>query len=67
MGLTMRLFVHVLARVAITVTCTNSAAAFDAQVEPRNSFVHEQPIGAADVEPIQLGEYYRQTPERPGM
>jgi uncharacterized protein YjiS (DUF1127 family) len=30
----MRWLVHVLARLAITATCTNSAAAFDAHVEP---------------------------------
>jgi uncharacterized protein YjiS (DUF1127 family) len=30
----MRWFVHVLARLAITATCTNSAAALDAHVEP---------------------------------
>jgi hypothetical protein len=64
---TMRLFLDVLARVAITVTCTNSAATSDAHVEPRKSFVCEQPIGAADVESHQISEHYRQMPERPGI
>jgi len=49
--LTMRLLVHVLARLAITATCTNSAAALDAQAGfPRMSFLHQQSIGVSDVE-----------------
>jgi hypothetical protein len=51
LGLTMRLVVHVLARFAITATCTSSAAALEAPVEPINHpFIHEQPIGADNVE-----------------
>jgi uncharacterized protein YjiS (DUF1127 family) len=36
-GLTMRLLVHVLARLAITATSTNSAAALEARIEPREN------------------------------
>jgi hypothetical protein len=36
LGLTMRLFAHVLARLAIAATCTNSAAALDAGIERAN-------------------------------
>ena len=35
--LTMRWFVHVLARLAIAASCTTSAAALDARVEPANT------------------------------
>lgn len=35
LALTMRWFVHVLARLAVTATCTSSAAALDAQIEHR--------------------------------
>jgi hypothetical protein len=36
LGLTMRLFAHVLAQLAIAATCTNSAAALDAGIERGN-------------------------------
>ena len=47
----MRLLVHVLARLAITATCTNSAAALDVQAgSPEISFLHQQSVGVSDVE-----------------
>jgi hypothetical protein len=36
LGLTMRLFAHLVARLAIAATCTNSAAALDANIERGN-------------------------------
>ena len=58
--LTMRLLVHVLARVAITATCTNSAAALDVQAgSPEMSFLHQQSVGVSDVE-FSIGDCRRQ-------
>jgi hypothetical protein len=49
--LTMRLLVHVLARLAITATCTNSAAAPDLRAGPPEMFLlHHQSVGVSDVQ-----------------
>jgi hypothetical protein len=52
-GLKMRWHVHVLVRLAIAATSTNSAAA---QIERGKPFHFEQQAGAFDVEFIQTGE-----------
>ena len=52
--------VHVLARLAITATCTNSAAALDVQAgSPEMSFPHQQSVGVSDVE-FSIGDCSRQ-------
>ena len=49
--LTMRLLVHVLARLAITATWSNSATALDVLAgSPEMSFLHQQSVGVSDVE-----------------
>ena len=56
----MRLLVHVLARLAITATCTNSAAALDVQAgSPEMPFLHQPSFGVSDVE-FSIGDCRRQ-------
>jgi hypothetical protein len=62
-GLKMRWYVHVLVRLAIAATSTNSAAA---QVERGKPFHCEQHAGAFDVEFIQTGERGSQALRRSG-
>jgi hypothetical protein len=62
----MRLLVHVLTRLAITATCTNSAAALELQaVSPETSFVHQQAVGVSDVE-FSIGDRRYQALQHPG-
>jgi hypothetical protein len=62
----MRLLVHVLTRLAITATCTNSAAALEVQaVSPETSFVHQQSVGVSDVE-FSIGDRRYQALQHPG-
>jgi hypothetical protein len=62
-GLKMRWHVHVLVRLAIAATSTNSAAT---QVERGKPFHCEQHAGAFDVEFIQTGEQGSQALRRSG-
>ena len=58
-GLTMRLLVHVLARLAITATSTNSAAALDLQAgSPEISIPYLQSVGVSDVK-FSIGDRQR--------
>jgi hypothetical protein len=62
----MRLLVHVLTRLAITATCTNSAAAIELQPTfPETSFVHQQAVGVSDVE-FSIGDRRYQALQHPG-
>ena len=62
----MRLLVHVVARLAIAATFTNSAAALDVQAGcPATSFLHQQSVGVSDVE-FSIGDRHRQASEQPG-
>jgi hypothetical protein len=60
LGLTMRWFAHVLARLAIAATWTSSAAALDAQAECGKLPFRELLVGASHVEFNPIGEQSRQ-------
>jgi hypothetical protein len=60
------LLVHVVARLAITATCTNSAAALDLQAgSPEMPFLHQQSVGVSDVE-FSIGDRRYQALQHPG-
>jgi len=60
-----RLLVYVVARLAITAACTNSAAAPDVRAEPAAMFfLHQQSVGVSDVE-FSIGDRRRQASEQP--
>jgi hypothetical protein len=61
----MRLVVHVIARLAIMATCTNSAAALDLQAGfSEMPFLHLQSVGVSDVE-FSNGDRRCQASEQP--